>query len=168
MTDDASELTDLERLVALEAIRTLKARRDHAVDRKDWETYAALHAENHIADSIGGKQIIGGKATADMLAVLMAGITTIHHSHTPVIEFEGRDRAKGVWAMEDSLFWKRNGERLWFRGFGFYHERYALEADGEWRFTYRRLERIHVETSPGAELLAVDHSGESDLGLRGR
>ncbi len=65
--------------------------------------------------------------------------------------------------MEDNLFWKRAGVKQWLRGFGFYHEAYARGADGAWRFTYRKLERTHSETSPGASALAADFSGENGL-----
>ena len=119
-------------------------------------THAALHTDDHIADLVGGKPTIGGRATAAALSVMLAVVTTIHQSHIRHrIECGPRD---GLWAMEDSLFWSRNGEKQWMRGFGFYHERYARQDDGEWRFTYRRLERLHVETSPGAARLAVDRS----------
>jgi ketosteroid isomerase-like protein len=161
--DASAELSPVERLIELEAICRLKARRDHAVDRKDWATYAALHSDDYVAMSIGAKQIAGGQAAAEALSTLLANVTTVHHSHTPVIEFEGRNQATGVWAMEDNLFWTRNGEKQWLRGFGFYHERYARGDDGQWRFTYRRLERTHAETSPGAKLLAVDMSGENSV-----
>ena len=86
----------------------------------------------------------------------------MHHSHTPVIEFDGRDRAAGVWAMSDHLYWKRDGVAQWLRGFGFYHERY-VRMNGAWLFCYRRLERVHVETSAGAAAMRVDHSGENRL-----
>jgi hypothetical protein len=39
-----------------------------------------------------------------------------------MIEFQDRNHAIGVWAMEDNLFWLRNGEKQWIRSFGFYHE----------------------------------------------
>lgn len=154
-------MTDLERLVELEAIRHMKARRDHAVDRKDWDTYAVLHSDDYVAMSIGAEPIVGGKAAAAALAVQMAGVTTVHHCHTPVIEFQDSRNATGVWAMEDNLFWYRNGEKQWLRGFGFYHETYRKEADGLWRFTYRKLERTHAETSPGASVIAADFSSEN-------
>ncbi|MEJ5977396.1 nuclear transport factor 2 family protein [Novosphingobium sp. PS1R-30] len=156
-------MTDLERLIELEAIRDMKARRDHAVDRKDWDTYAALHSDDYVAMSIGAEPIVGGKAAAAQLAVQMAGVTTVHHCHTPVIEFQDSHNATGVWAMEDNLFWYRNGEKQWLRGFGFYHETYRKEADGAWRFTYRKLERTHAETSPGASAIAADFSGENTI-----
>lgn len=157
------DMTELERLIELHAIYRLKARRDHAVDRKDWATYAALHSDDYVAVSIGATPIVGGQAAAAALAVQLANVTTVHHSHTPVIEFQDRNHATGVWAMEDNLFWKRNGEKQWLRGFGFYHERYVRGADGQWRFTYRKLERTHAETSPGASSIAVDLSGENAI-----
>jgi ketosteroid isomerase-like protein len=159
--DNNEIMTDLERLVELQAIYDLKGRRDHAVDRKDWDTYAALHTDDYVAMSIGAEPIIGGRAAADQLAVQLANVTTVHHCHTPVIEFQDRNNATGTWAMEDNLFWYRNGERQWLRGFGFYRETYVKGGDGKWRFRYRKLERTHAETSPGAAVLAADHAGEN-------
>jgi hypothetical protein len=99
--------------------------------------------------------------------VQLANVTTVHHCHTPVIDFRDRNNATGVWAMEDNLFWSRGGQKQWLRGFGFYHETYARGEDGQWRFSYRRLERTHAETSPGASILAADISGENALGGSG-
>ncbi|MEO5587916.1 MAG: nuclear transport factor 2 family protein [Novosphingobium sp.] len=158
---DAGPRSPLDHLIALQAIHDLKGRRDHAVDQKDWDTYAALHSDDYVAMSIGAEPLVGGRAAADALAALMAGVTTVHHCHTPVIAFQDRDNATGVWAMEDNLFWHRGGEKQWLRGFGFYHETYVRGADGQWRFSYRRLERTHAETSPGAARFAVDRSGEN-------
>ncbi len=158
-----TDMTGIERLIELEKIYRLKAIRDHAVDQKDWATYATLHTDDYVAMSISDKPIVGGKAAADALLVQLKNVTTVHHCHTPVIDFQDRDHATGVWAMEDNLFWKRNGEKQWVRGFGFYHERYVRSADGQWRFTYRKLERTHAETSPGASVLAADFSGENLL-----
>ena len=156
-------MTDLERLVALEAIRDLKARRDQAVDRKDWAAYAAMHSDDFVGAAIPGMKGSGGEAAAAALAVQMANVTTVHHSHSPVIEFQSESLATGIWAMEDNLFWFRNGVKQWLRGFGFYHETYRREADGQWRFTHRRLERTHAETSRGAASIAADFSGENLL-----
>jgi ketosteroid isomerase-like protein len=152
-------MMDLERLIELQAIYRLKARRDHAVDQKDWATYAELHTDDYVAMSIGDQPIVGGKAAAQAIAKQLENVTTVHHSHTPVIDFQDRDHATGTWAMEDNLFWKRNGEKQWVRGFGFYRERYVRGADGQWRCSYRKLERTHAETSPGATLFGADLSG---------
>ncbi len=160
---DKHGMSDLDYLIQLNAIFRLKAIRDHAVDQKDWDTYAALHTDDYVAMSIGPEPIVGGAAAARQLSIQMGNVTTVHHCHTPVIDFQGRDHATGVWAMEDNLFWTRNGEKQWLRGFGFYHERYVRGADGEWRFSYRKLERTHAETSPGASIIAADFSGENSI-----
>jgi ketosteroid isomerase-like protein len=156
-------MTDLEPLIELHAIYRLKGRRDHAVDQKDWSTYAELHTDDYIAMSITSEPIVGGKVAAEALSVQLARVTTVHHCHTPVIDFQDREHATGVWAMEDNLFWIRNGEKQWLRGFGFYHETYVLCSDRQWRFSYRKLERTHAETSPGASIMAADFSGENLL-----
>jgi ketosteroid isomerase-like protein len=156
-------LSSIERLIELQAIYDIKGRRDHAVDQKDWDTYAELHTDDFIAMSIGPNPIVGGRAAADQNAKQLENVTTVHHCHTPVIEFQNRNSATGVWAMEDNLFWLRNGEKQWLRGFGFYHETYVKGEDGRWRFSYRKLHRTHAETSPGASLLAHDDSGENNL-----
>ncbi|MDT5207369.1 MAG: hypothetical protein QOD34_4005, partial [Mycobacterium sp.] len=62
-------MTDVEVLVELQAIYRLKAIRDHAVDQKDWATYAELHTDDYVAMSISSEPIIGGKAAAQALSV---------------------------------------------------------------------------------------------------
>ncbi|CAN5428282.1 hypothetical protein BH09ACT10_BH09ACT10_20730 [soil metagenome] len=48
------------------------------------------------------------------------------------------------------MFWRQDGQEYWFHGYGYYFETYA-KLDGRWVFTSRRVERIHVRSSPGAE-----------------
>jgi hypothetical protein len=43
----ANGMTDVEMLVELQAVYRLKALRDHAVDQKDWATYAELHTDDY-------------------------------------------------------------------------------------------------------------------------
>jgi ketosteroid isomerase-like protein len=122
-------MTDVEMLVELQAIYRLNGRRDHAVHQKDWPAYAELHTDDYVAMSISSAPIVGGKAAAKALSVALANVATVHHSHTPVIDFQDRDNATGVWAMEDNLFGMRNGEKR-LRGFGFYHDTYPLVGVG--------------------------------------
>ena len=68
----ANGMTDVEMLVELQAIYRLKALRDHAVDQKDWTTYAALHSDDYVAMSIGATPIFcntSGNASARARAV---------------------------------------------------------------------------------------------------
>ena len=142
-------MSDLEKLIALEEIRDLKARRIHALDTKDWETYEALHAPDHVSDNEGESPQPDLKKNVQRLKSGLADVTTVHHVHSPLIEFESSTSAKGIWAMEDNLYWQQDGENHWLRGYGFYHETYE-KRDGRWVFTSRRLRRLKVLTSPGA------------------
>jgi SnoaL-like domain len=145
-----TQMSDIEQLIAKEDIKLLKARRDRAVDTKDWDTYLALHAPDHVSHNDGFER---WNSAAEMIAnvrsLLGPDKITVHHSHTPEITFESPTRASGIWAMEDNIFWKQGDEEHWLHGFGFYHETYELRG-GKWLFTSRRLKRTHVRTSPGA------------------
>jgi hypothetical protein len=138
-------MSDLERLIAIEDIKNLKAQRDYVLDTKDWATYEALHAPDHYSHNEGEDRREGAKANTDWVAERLATTTTVHHSHTPNITFESATRARATWGMEDNLFWTENGVELWLQGFGFYHETYE-KRDGRWLFTSRQLKRTYVRT----------------------
>lgn len=142
-------LTDIERLVAIEEIRNLKARRIRAMDEKRWADYEAMHAADHVSETYGSESVVGARPNAEKLAQVLNGVTSVHHAHTPEITITSATTATGVWAMEDMLFWKHGGADHWLHGYGHYHERYRKEADG-WRFVYRRLSRLRVDMSTGA------------------
>ena len=153
-------MSDLERLVALEEIKHLKARRDRAVDTKDWDTYLALHAPDHCSHNDGFERWESAEVMVENVRRIMANVTSVHHSHTPEITFVSRTQATGIWAMEDNIFWMQDGEEHWLRGFGFYHETYEKRA-GQWLFTSRRLERTVVKTSEGADMSAARAGAEA-------
>ena len=138
----------VEQLYAIEEIKKLKARRDRAVDLKDWDTYTALHAPDHESHNDG----YAPWTREDMVNHLrtdLAHVDIIHLSHTPDITIISADTASGTWYLEDQHFWKQGEEDHWLHGFGWYHERYA-RRDGAWVFTRRRIERVRVMASPGA------------------
>jgi hypothetical protein len=149
-------MTEVEWLVAITQIKTLKGRRIRALDLKDWATYEALHAEDHYSHNEGEPRWDGTKAnTARLAKLLHGGMATVHHAHTPIIELLTPDTASGIWGMEDNLYWKQDGQPHWLRGFGFYHETYA-KRDGAWLFTSRQLKRTYVQTTPGGDMYLAD------------
>jgi hypothetical protein len=162
MAKPASEMTALERLVEIEAIRDLKARRDYLLDMKDWTAYAALHAPEHRSESLSSGPAQGGQAVTDQLAKNLADIVTVHHSHSPIIEFQDSENATGIWALEDNFLWRENGELRTLWGAGFYHERY-VKRDGKWLFTYRRLDRLHVSVPDGTKRSHTAFDGTLEL-----
>ncbi len=142
-------LSGLDKLKALEEILLLKARRDRAADTKDWDLYLSLHAPDHVSENGD----YGRWTTAAEMIVnvqkSMEHLTTLHHSHTPEIEFETATRAKGIWAMEGMSFWQQDGQQHWFQAFGHYFESYE-KRDGCWLFTSRALKYYFTRKSPGA------------------
>jgi hypothetical protein len=142
-------LSGIEKLKALEAIGQLKARRDRAADTKDWALYESLHAPDHVSENGDYGRWTSAKEMITNVANSMENLTTMHHSHTPEIEFESADSAKGVWAMEGLSFWKQDGEDHWFQAFGHYFENYEVR-DGRWLFTQRTLKYYFTRKSPGA------------------
>ena len=142
-------LTGPEKLLALEEIQLLKARRDRAADTKDWALYESLHAPDHVSENGDyGRWTSAGEMIANV-AKSMEHLTTMHHSHTPEIEFESATTARGIWAMEGMSFWKQNGEDHWFQAFGHYFESYERRED-RWLFTSRSLKYYFTRSSSGA------------------
>ena len=143
-------MTELDRLAAEREIRILKARYCRFVDTKQWDLFTALFTEDAtlffpesqtepcgIADAMG---FITG--------VLSAGVTSIHHVHAPEIELVAPDRARGIWAMEDRLYWPTEGATVLglasMIGYGHYHEDY-VRIDTGWKFQNLRLTRLRLE-----------------------
>lgn len=139
----------IDELIAIEEIKKLKSRRDRAVDTKDWDTYAALHAPDHISHNDG----YPAWTRDDMIRHLrdrIGHVTLAHHSHTPDITIHSPHQATGIWNMEDHHVWMQGDELHWMRGYGFYHEGYAYRG-GRWLIVSRRIERTMVLASAGAD-----------------
>jgi hypothetical protein len=148
-------MTEQEWVVAVTQIQQLKARRVRALDGKDWDAYENLHWPDHVSTNDGEPRFPIKDQVNRLRGLLHAGVVTVHHAHTPDIQFKSPNEASGVWAMEDMLYWKQGGQDAWLHGFGFYHETYA-KRDGQWKFTSRSLKRLKVLTSPGAETTRAD------------
>jgi len=161
MATPAADMTPLEKLIEKDAILDLKARRDYYVDIKDWEKYGALHAEEHVSENLSSGRSAGREAMTKQIAHNLRDICTVHHSHSPIIEFQDSENATGIWALDDNQVWRENGElkRIW--GAGFYHEKY-VKRDGKWLFISRRLDRLHVDATEGSKRshMAVDNTFE--------
>jgi hypothetical protein len=144
-------MTDLERLLAIEEIKQLKARYFCGLDHKDWTLWrdevwapdAELHVPEHRPEPFAGADTIiawVSASTADQVSV--------HHGHMPIITLTGPDTATGVWAMEDRLYRSREhpleSGHNYLHGFGHYRESYVKLAAG-WRIKSSQLTRLRVE-----------------------
>lgn len=143
-------MTDLEKLLAIEEIKRVKAKYFYALDHKDWSMWrnevftsdARLEVPEASVDISGLEQVIA------WVAQITTGQDSVHHGHMPIIEITSADRATGIWAMEDRLYREkpdtRAGQHTYLHGFGHYHEVYVRTEAG-WRIASTRLTRLRVE-----------------------
>jgi hypothetical protein len=141
-------MTDIETLLEIEKIRTLKARYFRFVDAKDWAGLRALFTDDARFDPDSGMGEVEGPDAfvAGASAGLMECIS-VHHGHCPEIDLLSDTNARGIWPMEDMLRW-RDGAASPIRtlhGYGHYHETYA-RIGGEWRIDSWKLTRLRVDT----------------------
>lgn len=144
-------MESLERLLALEDIRGLKARYCRLLDTKDWNGFAGLFTEDAVMDvreDTGNPPIRG---IADIIAQVRFAVidaASSHQVHTGEITLTGPDAAQGIWAMQDRVVWKLGKSPIpgiaSITGFGQYHESYRREG-GIWKIAALRLSRFHVD-----------------------
>ncbi|WP_030519699.1 nuclear transport factor 2 family protein [Nocardia rhamnosiphila] len=156
-------LSAAEAVLATEEIKRVFAARLRYMDTKQWHRYAGLHTEDVISETWGGlpddkqprsgdttNRVVGNQVLADTIRALLDGpvpVTTVHHGHTPEIELTSATTARGIWAMEDLLWWSDGDEELHLHGYGHYHEEYRKVA-GRWLIGYRKLTRLRVDAPP--------------------
>jgi hypothetical protein len=148
MTESARELIasdDATALLAIEAIKQLKARYCRYLDAKDWAAWRAIFTDDFVSDTseAGGKLIIGAD---DFVAFTRKGIgrpsqATAHQVHAPEIELTSATTARGVWALQDVV---RFGPGVSLVGSGHYHETYENIA-GQWLIKSSKLTRLRED-----------------------
>lgn len=141
------ERTDLDRLLALEAIRQLKARYCRLYDTQQWARLKTLFLGDARVE--GFTSVPDGARALDFIdaaSLRLAGTTMVHHVHAPEIVLTGPDHARGIWAMNDYVQFPAGGEVGW-QGWGFYEEDYA-RVDGVWRIAFMRIVRTRLDPLP--------------------
>ena len=137
----------LQRLLAIEEIKQLKARYFRFLDTKQWDQWATVFATDvRMEVPEAAVELDGRDAVVRNVSAALEGAQTVHHGHMPEIEITGPDTARGTWAMFDYVEWPagEGGSRVGLQGFGHYHEHYVRE-DGEWRIAKIRLERVRLD-----------------------
>ncbi|CAH0498073.1 nuclear transport factor 2 family protein [Novosphingobium sp. CECT 9465] len=152
----AVQPVDLESVCAVLAIHTLKARYFRAIDTRDWALLRTLFTPDatlHFTEAQNAP--LGLEASISFIASGMEGSTSVHHGHMPEIEIISPKAARGIWAMEDRLWWQPgSASRLGLatlQGCGHYYETYAHHDDG-WRISSLRLVRQWVNAVPATEI----------------
>jgi uncharacterized protein (TIGR02246 family) len=138
----------VQRLLDIEEIKSLKARYFRSLDTKDWDAFGQVFARDaHMEVPEGGLSEDGREAIVRSVSTALVGTTTVHHGHMPEIEITGPDTATGIWAMFDYVDFPtpEGADRFGLMGYGHYTEEYVRE-DGVWRI--QRLELSRLRTDP--------------------
>ena len=149
----------IDRLLAIEEIKQLKARYFRFMDTKDWDGLRTIFCDDAVfaaraSLSIEGRASEGraadsnewihhgGDNIVEFIKRAIGGARTVHHGHCHEVEIVAPTEATGVIAMEDQI-WDEAGQVLNLHGCGHYHETYRW-ADGRWRILSSRITRLQV------------------------
>jgi hypothetical protein len=159
----------INQFAAIEAIKTLKAKYFRFLDMKDWERYMMVYTKDAVFDAsvtlrafgvtdetiLSNAVFHGREKIRDFAKSTVGEVITVHHGHTPEIELTSQHTAKGIWALEDLLWWPegvvttmqtKDGEPIRrIHGFGHYHDLYEL-VDGQWLISKVAISRLHMQT----------------------
>jgi len=158
-------MSAVERLLAIEAIRTLKARYFRCVDTKDWIGLAQVFAAeivfdrgfgHAVQDTVSGEWSVappprsvlvhGRGAVLAMVREAIGEVATVHHGYNAEIHIHNADVATGIWGMSDELR-DRSGQLI-LAGHGHYHDTYC-RTDDAWRISASKLTRVSIVLGGG-------------------
>lgn len=142
-------MNDIDKLLAIEAIKQLKARYFRCVDTRDWEGFKEVFAVDgvfDISDDVPGCILTGREQIAAAASVPLAGCVSVHHGHCHEIEITSASTARGIIAMEDMLRWSDDAQSpiRSLHGYGHYIETYERIA-GSWCIKTMKLTRLRVD-----------------------
>ena len=128
----------------IEAIAQLKARYFRLMDTKQWDQLAEVFTPDvHIdMSNEGGGVTDSVEEYMPFLVANIGEVTTVHHGHMPEIELTSPTTARGIWALEDQLWWPEGAPIAHMHGFGHYHETYE-KRDAGWRIKTMTITRLH-------------------------
>ncbi|HEX8446933.1 MAG TPA: nuclear transport factor 2 family protein [Sphingomonas sp.] len=152
----------VQRLLAIEAIKQLKARHFRCMDSRDWAGLRAVFCDDAVFDARGALSLDGargagwnadwvyrgGAAITDFVRDTAGPWRTVHHGHGHEIALLSATDARGVIAVEDQI-WAPDSGASYLHGCGYYHEDYRMGSDG-WRILTSRLTRLHIALGPAA------------------
>jgi hypothetical protein len=154
-------LDEIVRLVAIEEIKSLKARYFRGVDTKDWPLLASVFADDVICDYCGSATdpstgvnyapaataapLQGSALVIEAIKRSLHGIVSTHQGYLPEIDIVSEAEARATWGMYDALRFPPSSPLAELSGFGHYHESYE-KIGGHWRIKSLKLVRLRVDT----------------------
>lgn len=148
-------MTELEQLLAREAIRETKARYCRFLDTKQWEQWGQqftpdveMDVSEDVPEGSDADPIVRGRqVVVDQVRMLVGAARTVHQIHSPEITFISATEATMISAMEDWVTFPDDLKNAPFKSmhaYGHYHETYRY-SDGAWRIARLKLTRLQQE-----------------------
>jgi hypothetical protein len=145
-------MNDVERLKAIEEIRTLRARYWRYLDTQQWQAFGELFVEDAVSEGpADGFKAVGRDQIQSAVAAALDGVRTVHLGCHSEIEVLDEEHARGIWAMADLLHFPpgdlvRSGtdSPAALRGYGYYVDEYVKQGSN-WLFARADLHRLHRE-----------------------
>ena len=166
-------MNDVEKLLAAEGIRNIKATYWYAMDTKQWDLLKTVFSKNCIVDFRGERDLKPGESYAKLppaekalaegdypvqkgpenivkyIKEVVEHWITVHHGAAPIITITGPDTGKAIWPLFDYI----DNRKTSLMGYGHYHETYRKEADGVWRIETLQLTRLRMDGTHPAEFV---------------
>jgi hypothetical protein len=145
-------MTDIERLVAIEEIKQVKARYFRCMDMKDWAGFTEVFAPDASADytpasaDSGDWKAAGAPQVVKLVRKVVERAVSIHHGHMAEVEVTSPTTAQAIFAMEDLIYWPEGSRHKTMHGWGHYHETYE-KTGGRWAIKTLKLTRLRVENT---------------------
>jgi hypothetical protein len=141
-------MTDIETLLAIEAIKQLKARYFRALDTNDWDLFASTLTNECIGDYSDGD--LAFKNRDEIVSFMRNNLSgkkmlTLHQGHTPEITLLDKNNASGIWYLEDTVLALEANMRIY--GAAIYTDEYRKEHN-EWRINTTSYKRTFECAEP--------------------
>lgn len=148
----------LQRLLDIEAIRTLKHRYIRCMTQSRWSELEDLLTPDVQTSYSDGKYCFSGRD--ELLQFLRAShdagqhhILGYWHVTMPEIDFQAADEATGIWAMYH--FFVDKGARRQLEMFAYYEDAYRRDND-RWRIARTGYRRVMEQTFVRSELPSLE------------
>ena len=165
-------MSPIEKLVAIDEIKTLKARYWRTLDRRLWNDFERVFTDDcsfdaslsnvmvepgrmpsHDDPGVLAMQVArGGKAIRNMVEQALRGVRSVHQGHLPEIEILSPTEANAIFPFEDLLDFPAGAIPRSIHGFGHYHDSFR-RIDGSWRIASLTIYRLRITMSMDNEIL---------------
>ena len=144
------DTTNINYILAVDAIKDLQAKYCRFVDQKNWDQLKGLFSQQPTLTfyAVDGSILYEFHSSDQFIEACktIEEAVSIHQIHHAEIQLIGETEAKAIVAMEDRIYFDADKESPFkkFHGFGFYYNHYEY-VDGQWKIREVKLKRLKLD-----------------------